>query len=339
MASPHPRDVVVVGASAGGVEALRDFVGGLPADLPATVLVVLHLPARGRSVLADILGRSGPLPAYPASHGSELEHGVVLTAPANHHLVLVDGYVALSQGPTENRHRPAINALFRSAAVAAGPRVTGVLLSGMLDDGVAGLVSIASRGGRVLVQDLDDALYAGMPRHALETLTADHVLPASDMGPILDKISREEVDLNLVALPSEQLRLEDEIARSGSSAQVARDPGRLGPMSGLTCPDCDGGLIEISPGSRYRCRIGHAWTAEALLDAHGGGWERALWVAIRTLDEKAALSRRVADRARAGGRSGIAKRYDDLAGEVLKAAAVLREPLGIANARDREVTG
>jgi two-component system chemotaxis response regulator CheB len=174
----YTRDLVVVGASAGGVEALREFAAGLPGDLAASVLVVLHLPAGGTSALPAILSRSGPLPARSARTGMPMEHGVIYVAPPNHHLIVLDGQVALSHGPTENGRRPAINALFRSAAVTAGPRVTGVLLSGVLDDGVAGLVSIASRGGRTIAQDPAEALYPGMPRHAMQSLAVDHVLPA-----------------------------------------------------------------------------------------------------------------------------------------------------------------
>jgi two-component system chemotaxis response regulator CheB len=330
------RDLVVVGASAGGVEALREFVAGLPADLAASVLIVLHLPAGGTSALPAILGRSGPLPAHSAKDGTKLEHSTIYVGPPNHHLLVVDGRMALSHGPTENGRRPAINALFRSAAIVAGPRVTGVLLSGVLDDGVAGMVSIVSRGGRILAQDPDEALYPGMPQHAMRTLTVDHVLPAGAMGVVLDKISREEVEPNGVPAPSRLMRLENDIATWDSSAQVDHDPERLGHMSGFTCPDCDGPLVEIAPGSRYRCRVGHAWTAEALLDAQGLGWERALWTAVRTLDEKAALSRRMADQARERGSTDLAGRYELRAEEALDAAALLREPLNVADRRDPE---
>jgi len=329
----HPRDLIVVGASAGGVEALRGFVAGLPADLAAGVLVVLHLPAGATSALPAILSRSGPLPARIATDGAMVEHGTILVATPNHHLLVVDGQVALSHGPTENGRRPAIDALFRSAAIAAGPRVTGVLLSGVLDDGVAGLRSIVGRGGRVVVQDPDDALHSDMPRRAMAAVEVDHVLPAGAMGAILDKLSREEVELNGAPEPSRLLRLENAIATTDSSARFGHDPEELGRMSGFTCPDCDGSLVEIATGSRYRCRIGHAWTAEALLDAQGLAWERALWAAIRTLDEKAALTRRMAEQARQRGSTRLASRYDLHAEEALEAANLLRAPLDIADRR------
>ncbi len=326
----HTRDLIAVGASAGGVEALRDLAAGLPADIAASVLVVLHLPAGGASALPAILDRAGPLPARAAADGMVAERGAIYVAPPDHHLLVVDGRMALSHGPTENGRRPAINALFRSAAIVCGPRVSGVLLSGVLDDGVAGLMSIASRGGKVLVQDPDDALHPGMPQHAIQSLDVDHVLPAAAMGAMLEKLSREDVEPNGAPAPSRLMRLENDIAITDLSAQSARDPEGMGHISGFTCPDCDGVLVEIAPGSGYRCRVGHAWTAEALLDAQGSSWERALWAAVRTLDEKAALSHRMAADARRRGSPGLADRYDLVAEEALDAAALLREPLRVA---------
>jgi len=324
------RDIVVVGASAGGVEALRAFVAGLPADLPASVLVVLHLPAGGTSALPAILGRSGELPAHTARHGQPMELGHIYVAPPNHHLLVLDGTTALSHGPTENGRRPAINALFRSAAIGAGPAVTGILLSGVLDDGVAGLASIGSRGGLVMVQDPEEALYPSMPRHALDALRVDHVLPVADMGAVLAKVTREDVELDGAPAPSSLMRLENDIARRDPAAQLSREPEQLGRISGFNCPDCDGSLVEVEPGTTYRCRVGHAWTAEALLEAQGNAWERAMWAAVRTLEEKASLSRRMADRALGRGNSGLAGRYRNIADEAAAAASVLREPLDVS---------
>ncbi len=179
------RDLIVVGASAGGVEALKAFVAGLPADLPAAVLVVLHLPTSRTSALATILGRSGPLRAEFARAGQPLTHGLIQVAPPDHHLLVTDGVVALSHHPAENGHRPSVNALFRSAAMAAGPAVIGVLLSGALDDGVAGLAAIVSRGGLAVVQDPAEALHASMPEQALRHVEVDYVLSATDMGAVL----------------------------------------------------------------------------------------------------------------------------------------------------------
>lgn len=322
--APRPRDVVVVGASAGGVEALRAMVAGLPADLPAAILVVLHLPAGGTSALPEILARVCPLSVAGGRDGEPLRTGHVYVARPDHHLLTVDERVALSHGPTENGHRPAIDALFRSAVVAHGPAVTGVLLSGVLDDGVAGLSAIAGVGGTVIVQDPADALYRGMPDHALRLLTPDHVVPAAEIGALLGKIAATTVERS--AAPGALLRWENDIARGGSreGAEDVRTP------SGFSCPDCDGVLADIEHGRRYRCRVGHAWTAEALLDAQGSAFERALWIALRSLEEKTALSRRMATHARERGNAGIAQRYDRQAEETMQAAEEIRRQLGVS---------
>lgn len=321
----RPRDVVVVGASAGGVEALRALVSHLPPDLPASVLVVLHLPAGGTSALPAILDRVGPLPAVRARTGDRLDHGRIYVAPPDHHLLVIDGTVALSHGPTENGHRPAVNALFRSAALSLGAAATGVLLSGVLDDGVAGLTAIAERGGRVLVQDPADALHTGMPKHALDVLTPDHVVPAADMGPLLGKITTETVEYAVTDTPPTQLRWENDLASTDWSG-IPNLPraDRLGDPSPFSCPDCHGVLVDLGDGRRYRCQVGHAWTADALLAAQGSELDRALWIALRVLEEKVALGERMADRARDRGSERVAERYDLLAEEARDAADVLR---------------
>jgi two-component system chemotaxis response regulator CheB len=178
------RDVIVVGASAGGVEALKEMAGGLPAGLRASVLVVLHMPADATSALPAILKRSGPLPARTARHGEPMESGQIYTAWPDHHLLVGDDGIELSRGPTERGHRPSIDALFRSAA-ARGTAVTGILLSGMLDDGVAGLLAINRRGGHTMVQDPADALFPNLPEEALRAFDPDHVVRAADIGAVL----------------------------------------------------------------------------------------------------------------------------------------------------------
>lgn len=320
------RDTVVVGASAGGVEALRALVAGLPPDLPAALVVVLHMPAGGTSSLAAILNRSGPLPARVVRHGEPLRPGTIHVAPPDHHTLVLDNALALSHGPTESGHRPAIDVLFRSAAIALGPRVIGVQLSGTLDDGVAGLVAISARGGKVLVQDPEDALYRGMPDNALRTVRADHVAPASALGAVLAEVVGEQVDAAGAVSPGITER-ENTIA---ADVQPDPDPDAyvLGPASGYTCPDCQGSLADIGDTGRYRCRVGHAWTAEALLAAQGSEWERALWVALRVLEEKASLTRKMAEQADQRGSTGVAERYRGKLTETAHAMDTLRKYLG-----------
>ncbi|MFT7841724.1 chemotaxis protein CheB [Saccharothrix sp. BKS2] len=327
MSQAH-RDLIVVGASAGGVEALRALVAGLPADLPAAVAVVLHMPLGGASALAAILRRSGALPAVFAQSGMPLTRGQVHVAPPDHHLLVVENRFALSHGPTENGHRPAVDALFRSAAIALGPRVTGVVLSGVLDDGVAGVVAIRARGGRVAVQDPADALHPGMPENALRHVRPELVLPAADLGPALAKLAREHVELSSATPASPQMEQEEQEERIVRDWRVTMGTGThmIGETSEYTCPDCSGVLNEIAPGTlRFRCQIGHAWSVEALAQAQGDAFEKALWTALRTLEEKVRLSERMAEAARARGDGRQAGRYQSRLDESLRAVDVLRD--------------
>ncbi|MFD8495418.1 chemotaxis protein CheB [Amycolatopsis sp. NPDC059657] len=309
-----------MGASAGGVETLRTLVASLPVDFPGHVLIVMHLPPGTRSALPIILDRAGPLRAVVARHGARLVPGTIYVAPPDRHLLLATDHLLLSHGPTENGHRPAINALFRSAAVAAGSRAIGVVLTGVLDDGAAGLQAISARGGVAVVQDPGDALYAGMPEAALRLTAADHVLRAAKIGPLLTTLVRQEVDLAAMPPVSATLELEDRIARDGSGVDTSD--------SGYTCPDCQGVLTEITAGSNhYRCRLGHAWSAESLLAAQVDELERALWTALRSLDEKTGLARKMQSDARERGHGLLAERYRRSARESSVAAEVLRKYL------------
>lgn len=323
MSTAH-RDLIVVGASAGGVEALCSLVAGLPADLPAAVAVVLHMPAGGTSALPVILGRSGPLPAVFAGSGMRAARGRIHVAPPDHHLLVVEDGFALSHGPTENGHRPAVDALFRSAAVARGPRVTGVILSGVLDDGVAGLAAIRARGGAVVVQDPADALYSGMPDNALRHVGADHVLPAGELGPVLAELAREPLASTAAPPASPEVEQENEIVRHWRGT-VHFGTKAIGQTSEYTCPDCHGVLNELGPGTlRFRCQVGHAWSAEALAEAQGDAFDQALWAALRSLEEKVKLSERMMETARARGDGKRAGQYRDRVEEAARAREVLR---------------
>ncbi|MFI9812847.1 chemotaxis protein CheB [Saccharothrix variisporea] len=319
------RDLIVVGASAGGVEALRAFVGGLPDDLPAAVAVVLHMPAGGTSALAAILDRSGPLPAVSARHGMPLRKGRVHVAPPDHHLIVTGGEVHLSHGPTENGHRPSVDALFRSAAVARGPAVVGVVLSGTLDDGAAGMVAITSRGGLAVVQDPEEALYSGMPNAVLRTVEVEHVLPAAKMGVVLREVVGGPVED--AGEPSDLLRKETALAADQAGAPPG-EVSRMGTPSNFSCPDCNGTLVALdAEHTRFRCHVGHGWTAEALLDAQDAALEKALWTALRTLEEKATLARRMGRAAVARNSGPLVERYRAAEAEASSAAEVLRSHL------------
>ncbi|MFI5890090.1 chemotaxis protein CheB [Actinoplanes sp. NPDC051513] len=290
------RDIVVVGASAGGVEALRALVGGLPADLPAAVLIVLHVPREAPSALPRILTRHGRLPAHPAVDGEPLLPGHVYVASPDHHLLVLDHRARLSRGPSENGHRPAVDPLFRSAARAAGPRVIGVVLSGSRDDGAVGAEIVAANGGVVVVQRPEDALNPSMPRAVMARVDPDHVVDAAALGALLAALTSERI-------PDPPATAEDrltdaEIAIDGFAGPTIDRIVEIPPVYG--CPSCGGGMFELEnrPGPRYRCRVGHAWSPESLIEEQAVATEGALWTALRALEEKSALSRRLAQRER-----------------------------------------
>jgi two-component system, chemotaxis family, protein-glutamate methylesterase/glutaminase len=319
--------IVVVGASAGGVEALADLATSLPDDLQAAVFVVLHLPATGTSALPEILGRRGPLPAAHVKDGEPTRPGRIYVAPPDHHVLLRAGHVHLSRGPRENGHRPAIDPLFRSAAREYAARVIGVVLSGALDDGTAGLLAIKSRGGIAVVQDPADALYPGMPGNALEHVQADHVVAAASVGKLLARLTADLAGTRPAPAPA-PARMRAEVEMEGFSLEAVENehPGK---PSGFSCPDCNGVLWQIRDGGleRYRCRVGHAWSPESLLIQQSEALEAALWVALRSLEERAALSRRLAEPARRRGHSITATRFEEQAAEAQQAARLVRDLL------------
>ncbi|CAN5336921.1 chemotaxis protein CheB [soil metagenome] len=319
--SAPPRGIVVIGASAGGVEALTGVAASLPADLPFAVLVVLHMPPSAPSVLAKILDRSGPLPAHTAAHADILEEGHIYVAIPDHHLLVFDHRTVLSEGPTENGFRPAINALFRSAALAYGPRAIGVLMSGVLDDGVLGLAAIRARGGITVAQDPDDALFADMPANALAAGVVDERVQADGLGCLLLKLAEREFEEGEMDLDPKMV-LENKIAM-GPRFSTTFDSELLGPPSGYVCPDCNGSLMSVSNTS-YRCRVGHAWSPDALLRARDVEVENAMWVALRSLQEKSRLSRKLAANV---GHGVLFERYTALAEEAERAVQVLGERL------------
>jgi two-component system chemotaxis response regulator CheB len=319
------HDIVVVGASAGGVEALAELAASLPADLPAAVFVVLHIPATGTSALPDILSRHGPLPASHVKDGELIERGRIYVAPPDHHALLRAGQVRLTRGPRENGHRPAVDSLFRSAAREYATRVIGVVLSGALDDGTAGLLAIKSRGGLAVVQEAGDALYPAMPCHALEHVRVDHVVAVASMGKLLARLTAEPAGGPPGPVPT-SMKVEVDVEGFSLEAIEGENPGK---PSGFSCPDCNGVLWEIQTGDlhRYRCRVGHAWSPASLLTQQTEALEGALWIALRTLEERAALARRLAEPARRRGHSITATRFEDQATEAQRAARLVRNLL------------
>ncbi|MGC2694233.1 MAG: chemotaxis protein CheB [Candidatus Angelobacter sp.] len=318
------RNIIVIGTSVGGVDALQRLVSGLPKDFPAALFVVLHVPAEGASVLPDILKRAGELPASHPRDGDPIRIGHIYVAPPDNHLLIEDGKVRVMHGPKENRHRPAVDPLFRSAAAWYGPRVIGVVLTGAMDDGTAGLLSIKKRGGVAVVQDLDDAVCADMPRSALEIVDVDHVAPLESMPALLQELVREQVAENGTG-KSSRLTKESKIAQL--DMETIEDENRPGKPSSFGCPECGGVLWELDGEQmvRFRCRVGHAFTANSLWLEQSDEVEKVLWAAMRGLEEAAALGRRMAERAESGKHPRLAQRYRERAEGKMEQAELLRK--------------
>lgn len=274
------HDIVVIGASAGGVEALSELVRELPADLPASLFVVMHLQAGVSSFLPDILTRAGRLRAGHPVHGEAIVPGRIYIAPPDNHLMLRRGYMNVLRGPKENGHRPAVDALFRSASIAYGPRVIGVVLTGYHDCGTAGLLSIKARGGLAIVQDPMDALVMNMPRAAVEHVAVDHVVPLRDIAPLLARLVSTPTGPSPTHLP-------------GVVAELEGD--ELGVSADIVCPICQGKLTEseVNGFQMFRCHVGHSFSLETVAAEQAEEVERALWAAARALEESATLAGRM----------------------------------------------
>lgn len=308
------------------MEALTGLLRALPASLAATVVVVLHVPPTGTSALTSILRRATPLRVETAAPGVALEHGLVLVAPPDRHVVVVPDAVMLSRGPRENGHRPAIDVLFRTAARSYGPRVIAVQLSGALDDGAAGCVAVKSRGGLVLVQDPEEATYPSMPQSVI-ALDTPRVLTLAEIAETLVTLVQERVDMGEAPPPT---RLVDtEVAIAMLDSEALNDLDRPGVPSGLSCPDCHGTLFALESRSmlRYRCRVGHAWASQGLLAQKDEEMESALWVALRSLEEKAELSHRLAEQARAAGHALSVQTFTERSREAQRSSALIRRLL------------
>jgi two-component system, chemotaxis family, protein-glutamate methylesterase/glutaminase len=316
------RDIIVIGGSAGATAPLKEILGRLPPDLPAAVFVVLHIPAQGIGILSTVASAASRLPVVQAESGMVIENAHIYLAAPDHHLLLFEHHMVLGRGPRENMARPAIDPLFRSAALRYGPRVIGVILSGLLSDGAAGLTAIKQCGGVALVQDPKEAIADEMPLRALEATTVDLCVPGAKLGDLLAELAREEPGATLPVPP--ELRLEVQIAageRVGSDSLVTiADPAPL------TCPGCGGVLSEIKVAHplRFRCQVGHAYTVDALAKEQEGKVDEALRVALRIIEERAELVHRMAKDGRRAGRAAVAAGYEARAAEYREYADMIR---------------
>lgn len=320
------HDVIVIGASAGGVEAISRVASDLPGDLQASVMVVLHI-SRGRSYLPEILTRAGPLPAAHPQDGAALRYGHIYVAPPDHHLIVESGLLRVAHSPSENGVRPAVDPLFRSAARVYGPRVIGVVLTGTLDDGTAGIAAVREGGGVTIAQDPDEAFAPGMPRSAVASGRIDHVVTLRDIGPLLGALVQEDSPSRLPAANHPHLHPMEPDLGVMPLALRARD--RPGTPSVFTCPECHGTLWESDDHGllRFRCRVGHAYSPESMIAAQTDEADRALWVALRTLEERAAMAYRLAERGRDKNQRWVDQAFTQRARETEQEADRIRELL------------
>ena len=320
------RDLVVVGGSAGAVDALIRLVAEVPADLPAAVLIVVHFPADSTSRLPAILGRAGRLPARHATDNEEIRTGEIVVAPPDFHLTVSDGRMRVTRGPRENLHRPAVDPLFRSAALARGAGVVGVILSGALDDGATGLRTVREAGGVAVVQDPADAIVPSMPASARDLGGADHILPANEIGRRLPEfLEMSDADRRRkTKQPSKTARWETAMTEMDPEAIKAEE--RPGKPSAFGCPDCGGVLwqIEEAGSAPFRCRVGHAFTLRTLMAAQDAGLEDSLWAGLRALEEREALTRRLIERSSGVGSDLMVDRLQRRADEASRQAEGLR---------------
>jgi two-component system, chemotaxis family, protein-glutamate methylesterase/glutaminase len=321
------HDIVTIGASSGGVEAVIKLVGSLPPNLPAAVFVVIHLWEGFPSALPSILKRAGPLSAAHPKDGDQIESGRIYVAPPGFHMLLELGHVRVVRGPKENRHRPAVDPLFRTAARAYGFRVVGVILTGALNDGTAGLLAVKRRRGVAVVQDPDEAPFSGMPQSALEYVDVDHCLPLEKIAALLARLSREPAKEEGDYPVPEEMEYESKIAGlDPSTVESGAPPGEL---SSFSCPECAGPLYELRDGRllRFRCRVGHAYTADSVMDAKADVLENALYMALNTLEENAEIAERLAVRSRERLLLHAAERFEERAKEVREQAVLIRQVL------------
>lgn len=325
------QDVIVVGASAGGVEALLKLVAGLPADLPAAVFVVVHTAPDNPGILPKILARAGKLPVVMPEDLTVIERGRIYVARPDHHLLVKPGYLRTPRGPQENSFRPAVDPLFRTAALAYGPRVVGVILSGGMDDGTHGLSLIKQHGGIAIAQDPEDALVNSMPLSAIRNVEVDYILPVAEIPEVLARLACAVPQKESQTMMS-NARVDRDVAEGVTDA--LRGPRPDGERSVYTCPECGGVLWEVDDGKllRFRCHVGHGYTAESLLADQAMHLEGSFWAGLRALEENADLRRRIAKRLRNHNFAALADQYDRQAEEAEKQANAIR---GLLNGQDR----
>jgi two-component system chemotaxis response regulator CheB len=299
------KRLVAIGASSGGIEALRSLVRGLPSEFPAAICIVVHVAPDSPGVLKATIEKESPLPVFTAADGLRLDPAAIYVAPPDQHLLIEPGLLRVVKGPRENGFRPAIDPLFRSAAQVYGPAAVGVVLTGDLDDGSAGLWTIARLGGVTIVQDPADALFPSMPRNAAALIAPDHLVPLSAIALLLARVVQTPPGVAR-ATPPPSLEVEVDIAKGRNAGEAGLEA--MGDPSPFACPDCHGVLLRLKERQplRFRCHVGHAYSPHSLVSAITRGVDDALWTGVRALEEAALLLDQIAVDDPAGDESGPA---------------------------------
>ena len=319
------RNIVVIGASAGGFEALKRIVEKLPPDLDASIFIVWHMSSDGRGVLPEVLNKLQTIHAAHAYDKEPIHPNRIYVAPPDHHLILEKDVIRVTRGPKENRFRPAVDPLFRSAAYAYGNRVIGVILSGGLDDGTAGLWRIKENGGIAVVQNPTEAEVPSMPENALREVQVDHCLPVASIADLLIKRSAEEVVSNTQLKKDAKTKIEIDISMEKNALEHGAID--LGVLSPYTCPECHGVLSKIMEGTvtRFRCHTGHAFSLDALMVALTENIEESLYNAIRGMDENVILLNHIGDHYAEVNQPRLAATYFKKAKETLERSNLIRQ--------------
>jgi two-component system, chemotaxis family, protein-glutamate methylesterase/glutaminase len=294
MESPN---IIVIGASAGGVEALKSLTSGLPKDFEASIFIVWHMSPDVRSVLPDVLNRTNTVYAAHAYDGELIAPNRIYVAPPDRHLLVERSRVRVTRGPKENRFRPAVDPLFRSAAYAYGSRVVGVVLSGALDDGTSGLWMIKHRGGVAVVQDPADAEVPSMPENALREVEVDYSVPISEMAALLVRLAKEAVAEKAGGIMEDDERTKIEIGIAAEDSAFESGIMKFGELTPYTCPECHGVMFALKDGDRrrFRCHTGHAFSVDSLLATVTENIENSLYSALRGVEESIMLLNHIGD--------------------------------------------
>lgn len=320
------RNIIVIGASAGGFDAIARLVAGLPADLDAAIFIVWHMAPELTGILPQVLNRQNTIVASNAIDNEPLLFNRIYVAPPDKHMIIEHGRIRVTRGPKENRFRPAVDPLFRSAAYIYGPRVIGVVLSGALDDGTAGLWIVKNRGGIAIVQEPSDAEVSSMPQHALEAVEVDYQVPIAKMATLLLELCAERVETHEIPDMNENNKIRTEVFIASEDSAPDRGVVLLGTPSRFACPECHGVLSTIKDGNRvrYRCHTGHAYSADSLLTSITGNIEDTIWSAIRGVEESIILLNGLGDQYAEKNLPKGAARYFQKAKEAEERAKLLR---------------